>query len=363
MNRKATGRMANRDQRVKWLREQNLFSNVFMSVALRDVPACQHVLRTLLESPHLAVHAVRTRYRISNLLSKDSELDVLAEDADGQMYNIEIQRTATVDHARRLRYYGAQIDSGFLEKGARYQDLPNVYLVYISETDLWKLGLTACPVCKSLLGRRKYEDGIQILYEDADGQMYNIEIQRTATVDHARRLRYYGAQIDSGFLEKGARYQDLPNVYLVYISETDLWKLGLTACPVCKSLLGRRKYEDGIQILYVNAGVDDGSEQARLMRFFQTADPEDQSQGALSARVHFLKKEEGGRKEMEAVVEEIFQDGVEAGREEGREEGVKTVVFHLFARGDSLEEIHGVADMPLAQLEQWKEEWERGQEH
>ena len=66
---------------------------------------------------------------------------------------------------------------------------------------------------------------------------------------------------------------------------------------------------------------------------------------------------------MEAVVEEIFQDGVEAGREEGREEGVKTVVFHLFARGDSLEEIHGVADMPLAQLEQWKKEWEREQEH
>ncbi len=223
MSRKVTGRMANRDQRVKWLREQNLFS--------------------------LAVHAVRTRYRISNLLSKDSELDVLAEDADGQMYNIEIQRAATVDHARRLRYYGAQIDSGFLEKGAQYQDLPNVYLVYISETDLWKLGLTACTVCKSLLG----------------------------------------------------------------------WK----------------KYEDGIQILYVNAAVDDGSERARLMRFFRTADPEDQSQGALSARIHFLKKEEGGRKEME--------------------------VFHLFARGDSLEEIHGVSDMPLAQLKQWKEEWERKQ--
>ena len=49
--------------------------------------------------------------------------------------------------------------------------------------------------------------------------------------------------------------------------------------------------------------------------------------------------------------------------EAGREEGVKTVVFHLFARGDSLEEIHGVADIPLAQLEQWKEEWEREQEH
>ena len=83
MSNGGSGRIAAREQRVEWMKGLNLFSNVFMSVALRDVPACQHVLRTLLESPHLAVHAVRTRCRISNLLSKDSELDVLAEDADG----------------------------------------------------------------------------------------------------------------------------------------------------------------------------------------------------------------------------------------------------------------------------------------
>ncbi len=44
---------------------------------------------------------------------------------------------------------------------------------------------------------------------------------------------------------------------------------------------------------YVNAAVDDGSEIARLMEYFKTADPDDMSQGALPRRVHFLKCEEG----------------------------------------------------------------------
>ena len=35
----------------------------------------------------------------------------------------------------------------------------------------------------------------------------------------------------------------------------------------------------------INAQVDDGSEVAALMRYFKTADPEDDSQGALSRRI------------------------------------------------------------------------------
>ena len=48
------------------------------------------------------------------------------------------------------------------------------------------------------------------------------------------------------------------------------------------------------EVTYVNAEIDDGSETARLMSYFKTADPEDMSQGELSNRVHFLKYEEGG---------------------------------------------------------------------
>lgn len=65
-------------------------------------------------------------------------------------------------------------------------------------------------------------------------------------------------------------------------------------------------YDDGIYVTYVNADVDDGSDVAKLMDYFKTANPEDMSQGDLSARIHFFKCEEGGYPEMCEVSEKIL---------------------------------------------------------
>ena len=100
----------------------NLLSNVFMSVALDDIPACQHVLRVLLGKKDLKVTKIRSQYRISKLTSHDAILDILAEDSEGKLCNIEIQRADTLDHARRSRFYGAMIDSKYLEKGKMYDE-------------------------------------------------------------------------------------------------------------------------------------------------------------------------------------------------------------------------------------------------
>ena len=269
------GRLMSRAEQLEQMRRKNLFNNTFMSVALRDKQACQHVLRILLEIPDLMVQEVRTQYAIPRLISKDSVLDVLAEDSRKKLYSIEIQRTDTVDHARRVRYYGAMLDSEFLGKGKPYQDMPDVYLIYISELDIWKHGLAIYQVQKSL--------------------------------------------------------QDV------------------------------RPYDDGMRVLYVNAAVDDGTARARLMRYFRTADPKDQSQGALSERVQYLKTEEGGIREMDELLEEVYLEGKEDGREEGRMEEAKRLVFRMFVRGDTVEEIQVFADMPLSQIEAWRREWEAEQ--
>ena len=116
----------------------------------------------------------------------------------------------------------------------------------------------------------------------------------------------------------------MPDVYIIYISETDLWKAGKTVYPVQKSFAGTKiPYEDGVHILYVNAAVDDGSDTAKLMKYFKTSDPADMSQGDLSKRVHFLKQEEGGYQIMCDISEKWFLEGKEDGREEGRIEGLK----------------------------------------
>lgn len=69
--------------------------------------------------------------------------------------------------------------------------------------------------------------------------------------------------------------------------------------------------------LHVNAAADDGSEMAKLMQYFKTADPNNMEYGELSKRVHYLKCEEREYKEMCEVSEKIYREGEIEGRKEG----------------------------------------------
>ena len=82
-------RIEARERRVEQMRSLTLMSDIFMSVALNDIPACQYVLRILTGIESLNVREVRTQYRISKIESRDAALDVLAEDASGKLYNLE----------------------------------------------------------------------------------------------------------------------------------------------------------------------------------------------------------------------------------------------------------------------------------
>ena len=163
------GTIAQHEELLKIARKLTLLSDVFMTVALKDELACQHVVRILTGNPKLTVRSVKTQYRISKLVSHDAILDVLAEDEDGMLYNLEIQRAETVDHARRTRFYGAMIDSKALEKGKTYKEMPEVHIIYISETDLWHGGKTCYPVKKFFEDTDvPYEDGMHVLYVNSE---------------------------------------------------------------------------------------------------------------------------------------------------------------------------------------------------
>lgn len=256
-----------------------------MSVVLNDKAACQHVVRILTGISDLIVKEVRAQYRISKITSHDAILDILAEDSKGKLYNLEIQRSDTIDHARRTRFYAAMIDSECLLKGQSYSEMLEVYIFYISETDLWKAGRTVYEVEKCFKGT-----GVS--------------------------------------------------------------------------------YEDGIHIAYINAAVDDESDIARLMQYFKTADPEDMSQGALSKRVSFFKKdEEGGAGEMCDVSKEIYEmgreDGIAEGKAEGKEEGkaeglikgglekAKKAALNFAKMGFSVEKIAAGVEVDEDTVRQW----------
>lgn len=253
-------RISRREEAEKQVQKFNLLSDTFMSVALSDKKACQHVLRIITGIQDLTVKEVRTQYRFSKNASHDAILDVLAEDGQGRLYNMEIQRSDTIDHTRRTRFYGSMIDSEYLEKGKTYSEMPEVYIIYISETDIWEKGKTVYPVVKMFEG-------------------------------------------------------------------TDI------------------RYEDGIHIIYVNTAVDDCSEIAGLMTYFKTADPNDMSQGDLSRRVQSLKNEKGGAEAM-CEVTEWFE-------RQGELRKAKEIVFNLLRRGISVEEIAEITNVKTEIVQNW----------
>ena len=260
-----------REERIRESQEFNLLSDVFLSVALDDAPACQHIIRILTGIEDLTVKEVRTQYVITKINSRTVRLDVLAEDSDGKLYQIEIQRQDTVDHPRRVRYYGALADSEFLAKGKEYYELPNRLQFYISETDIWKQGKTVYPVTKRL---------------GKDGP----------------------------------------------------------------------EYDDGEYIVYVNAEVDDGSRIAKLMKYFKTANPNDNSEGDLSKRVHFLKCEEGGMDIMCEVAERIEARGRQQGEKIGGERKARITAQNLYQMGMSPEKIAQAVGEDIGMVRQWLSE-------
>lgn len=271
----AETRMERLRYRVEEARSFNLLSDTFMSVALRDQAAAQEVIRIFTGIPDLKIVSLSTQVRLPRMVSHDAILDVVAEDSSGKIYNIEVQRADNLDHAKRVRYYGAMLDTACLEKGAGYEELPEVYVIYLSERDLWKAGKTVYTVEKKLSG---------------------------------------------------------------------------TEIP----------YSDGMHIIFANAEANDGTEIARTMQYFKVSDPMDQSHGALSKRVHYLKCEEGGRQEMCEISEKIYNEGVAEGRIEGRNEGrleaQKETAITLAERGMSISEIAEIIKVSDRVVEGWLSE-------
>lgn len=253
-----------KEQLIQEARKFNLLNNVFMSVALDDKAACQHVIRIITGVRDLVVKEVRSQYRVSKITSHDAILDILAEDGKGRLHNLEIQRKDTIDHARRTRFYAAMIDSEYLLKGQAYSEIPEVHIIYISETDLWKAGKT----------------------------VYKVE---------------------------------------KYFKDTNII------------------YEDGIHVTYVNAAVDDGSDISKLMNYFKTTDPSDMRQGDLSKRVHLLKCEERGYDLMYGISEELYNKIIEKEITETKRE----TALNLAKMGMSTENIAKAIMVGVNIVQQW----------
>ena len=156
-----------------------------------------------------------------------------------------------------------------------------------------------------------------------DGEtIYDVEIQRSDEGAVPRRARYNSSMIDSREVSKGTLFPDLPETYVIFITEHDVWKREKPLYKVRRTFEDTEEiFDDGAHILYVNGEYQSESPLGRLMHDFFCIDPNDMYSDVLAERVRFFKEDEKGVATMCKVMEEIYNDGIAIGEVRGEVRG------------------------------------------
>jgi predicted transposase/invertase (TIGR01784 family) len=156
-----------------------------------------------------------------------------------------------------------------------------------------------------------------------DGEtIYDVEIQRSDEGANPRRARFNSSMIDSREVSKGTLFPDLPETYVIFITEHDVWKRGKPLYTVRRTFEDTEEvFNDGTHILYVNGECQSESPLGRLMHDFFCSDPNDMYSDVLAERVRFFKEDEKGVAAMCNVMKEIYDDGFASGEAQGEARG------------------------------------------
>ena len=111
--------------------------DTFMRNIFRNSPELvEMVLRIILNKPDLKVIRSETQADLKRITgSRSLCLDVSATDDSGKKYDVEIQRELSDMKPERARYHASAMDVENSWQGMKFDELPDVYVIFITETD------------------------------------------------------------------------------------------------------------------------------------------------------------------------------------------------------------------------------------
>lgn len=124
----------------KYKQTVTLMDDDFMSLCLNEcIPCTQVIINIILGRDDIHVKTVDTQ-KFYQCFERSLKIDVFAEDDEGRVYNIEIQNSDEETDPRRARFHGAVIDSHNLERGQKFKELPECYIIFITRNDVLGFG-------------------------------------------------------------------------------------------------------------------------------------------------------------------------------------------------------------------------------
>ena len=135
-----------------------------------------------------------------------------------------------------------------------------------------------------------------------------VEIQRADKGAGAKRARHNSSLLDAHILKSGDETEDIPDSYVIFITENDVMKGGQPIYPVERYVtIGENKilFDDGSHIVYVNGRYRGEDEIGKLMHDFSCTNPSDMNYEALAKQARYFKQDEKGVAAMCKIMEDM----------------------------------------------------------
>lgn len=148
-----------------------LMDDDFFSEALDGkIEAVQYILRTILQCDDLKVISTEAQAEYKSATRRSIRLDIKAEDSEGQIMDIEIQRADKGSGVRRARFHSSMIDRTLLAKRDEFEDLVDTYVIFITENDKFGKGLPLYHIERKIteLDNALFDDGAHIIYVNGE---------------------------------------------------------------------------------------------------------------------------------------------------------------------------------------------------
>ena len=198
---------------------------------------------------------------------------------------------------------------------------------------------------KNLQGRSAILDCVA---RDSDGTQMDIEIQQDNEGASPKRARYHSGLMDMNTLNPGQDFDELPESYVIFITQNDILGLGLPIYHVTRKIEeSYEDFKDGAYIIYVNSKKQEDTELGRLMYDLHCKNASDMHSIVLAERMRELKETKEGRDFMCRELEQIYSEGIEDGEKLGIEKGEKIGI----EKGElkkAKETAHSLADMGMS---------------
>lgn len=145
------------------VRSYTYMTDRFMSRAF-DEDVAQVILPIIMNRP-LKVMRVTPQFVAEDFFAKGCRFDVFAQDDSGKYYNIEVQNAEGGADERRARYNCERADSMLIHKGQEYKDYPDLYVIFITQTDYLGYGEPIYHINRYIKENGElFDDGQQIIY-------------------------------------------------------------------------------------------------------------------------------------------------------------------------------------------------------